>query len=319
MQDQNDFDALAYSPAGFLWDNALAHGRTLRVYGEGTIAATSWKDPANKKPLTFLDYYHDFVNGAGLINYSNYAGIASLAPYIMTNFVGWNLAVPDVYRAAQIIKELKQFEAAGEMPNLLIIDLPNDHNSGTDPGAPTPAAQVADNDLAFGQVLQAISHSPFWKDTCIFAIEDDPQSGWDHVSGYRTTGYVISPYTKRKAVVSVNYSQISIVRTIELILGLPPMNQMDATTTPMAACFCEQPDLTPFDCVTNNVPLDQMNPDTAAIKDRRQLHDALLSSRLPLQKPDQCPESVLNKIIWHAQKGFNEPYPEWAITEKDDD
>jgi len=322
MQDAGDFDALAYSPGGFIWDNALQHGKTLHVYGEGTIAVTSWKDPKNTKHLHFLDFYHDFVNHSDLITYSNYAGIASLQPYIMTNFIGWDLDVPDVYRADHIIAELKDFDAKGEMPNLIIGDLPNDHTSGTDPGCPIPAAQVADNDLAFGQILDALSHTRFWKDTCVIAVEDDPQSGWDHVSGYRTTAYVVSAYTKRHTVVSINYNQTSIVRTIELMLGLPPMNQMDATATPMTECFTNVPDFTPFDCVTNNIPLDKMNPGVFAITDRRQLHDAVVSSHLPLKKADQCPEDVLNKILWHAQKGFDAPYPQWAITEtavKDND
>jgi YVTN family beta-propeller protein len=314
LQDPDDFDGVAYSPGGFIWDNALAHGRTFRDYGEGTVAAKAWNDTSNKKPITFLDCYRDFVNQTGLITYSNWPGLDSLAPYMMTNTVGWEMGIPDVYRAAQFIGELKGFEAKGEMPNLIVMDLPNDHTSGTDPGFPTPAAQVADNDLAFGQIVEAISHSPFWKDTCIFACEDDPQSGWDHVSGYRTTAYVISAYTKRHAVVGVNYNQSSILRTMELMLGLPPMNQMDATANPMTACFTEQPDFTPYGCLTNTVPLDQMNPGLTEIKDRRQLHDAVVSSRLPLNKPDQCPEAVLNHILWHAQMGFDRPYPQWAIT-----
>ena len=322
LQDHGDFDALAYSAGGFIWDNALKHGKTLRIYGEGTTAASTWKDPNNKKDRHFLDYYHDFINHSGLINYSNYAGVATLQPYIMTNFVGWDLAVSDVYRADRIISELKEFEAKGEMPNLIIGDLPSDHTSGTDPGSPIPAAQVADNDLAFGQILDALSHTRFWKDTCIIACEDDPQSGWDHVSGYRTTAYIVSAYTRRHSVVSVNYNQSSILRTIELMLGLPPMNQMDATATPMAECFTNVPDFTPFVCITNYIPLDSMNPGLYSIKDSRQLHDARVSARLPLEKPDQCPEDVLNKILWHAQMGFDAPYPQWAITEnagKDND
>ena len=319
MQEAGDLDALAYSSGGFIWDNALKHGKTLRDYGEGTVAATSWKDSSNKKSRHFLDYYHDFVNHTSLINYSNYAGVASLGPYMMTNTVGWEMAVPDVFRADRIISELKEFEAKGEMPNLIIGDLPNDHTSGTDPGSPTPAAQVADNDLALGQILDALSHTRFWKDTCVFACEDDPQSGWDHVSGYRTTAYVVSAYTKRHAVVSVNYNQSSILRTIELMLGLPPMNQMDATATPMTACFTNVPDFTPFDCVTNNIPLDKMNPGFYSINDPRQLHDAKVSAHLPLGKPDQCPEAVLNKILWHAQMGYEAPYPQWAITTADND
>jgi len=319
MQEENDLDALAYAPTGFIWDDALAHGRTVRDYGECTVAVTAWKDPANKKPLKFLDYYRDFTNHSNLITYSNYPGVDSLKPHMMMNTVGWNLDVPDVFRAAQFISELRRFEARGEMPNLIIICLPNDHTSGTDPGAPTPSAQVADNDLAFGRIVEALSHSSFWKQTCVFAIEDDPQSGWDHVSGYRTTGYVVSPYTKRHAVVNVNYTQVSILRTIELILGLPPMNQLDATAKPMAECFGSTADLTPFDAVPNNVPLDQLSPALKEIKEARQRRDALASSRLPLSQPDQCPESLLNHILWHAQMGFKAPYPQWAITEQGDD
>jgi YVTN family beta-propeller protein len=320
LQDPNDFDAVAYSPAGFIWNDAVEHGKTFRNYGEGTWDVKAWRNPNDKKPINFLASYHDFIAHTGLIKYTSIPGIHFLAKYTMTNdMVGWDLAVPDVYRAAIFIRELKRFEAEGKMPNLIIMDLPNDHTSGTDPGEPTPAAMVADDDLAFGQIVDAVSHSPFWTNTCIFACEDDPQSGWDHVSGYRTTAYIISPYTKRHAVIHVNYNQTSILRTIELMLGLPPMNQMDATATPMTACFTDQPDFTPYDCVTNNIPLDQMNPGLVEIKNRQQYHDALVSSHLPFKKADQCPDSVLNKIIWHAQMGFKNPYPTWAITVSDDD
>src|SRR5256885_4220501 len=133
--------------------------------------------------------------------------------------------------------------------------LPCDHTGGTRGKAPTPAAQVADNDLALGQVIDAVSHSKFWEDTCLLAIEDDPQAGWDHVSGYRTTCYVVSPYTRRQAVISTQYNQTSLLRTMELMLGLPPMNQMDATGTPMSDCFTSSPDLTVFSSVPNQVPL----------------------------------------------------------------
>jgi hypothetical protein len=227
--------------------------------------------------------------------------------------------VPDVFRAAQFVAELKQFEQAGSCPELMIICLPNDHTSGTDPGSPTPGAQVADNDLAFGQIVDGISHSQFWKDTCIFAIEDDPQAGWDHISGYRTTAYVISPYTKRAKVVSTQYNHTSLLRTIELILGLPPMNQMDATATPMTDCFVSTPDMTPFVALTNNIPLDQMNPPAKKISDAVLRKDAYVSARLPLSKPDQCPEDTLNRILWHAMKGPRVPYPVWAVSAVDDD
>jgi hypothetical protein len=233
--------------------------------------------------------------------------------------VGWDMDVPDAFRADRFIEELKQFEASGKFPELVIICLPDDHTSGTSPGAPTPAAQVADNDLAFGRIVEAISHSAFWKDTCILAIEDDPQAGWDHVSGYRTTAYVVSPYTKRGVVVSTQYNHTSLLRTMELILGLPPMNQMDATATPMFDCFTEVPDFKPFQALPNQVPLDQMNPEPKKISDPLLRKHAYASARLPLAKPDQCSEDLLNRILWHAMKGSQAPYPDWAVQVKDDD
>ncbi|MHB8521518.1 MAG: alkaline phosphatase family protein [Limisphaerales bacterium] len=314
MED-SDVDALAYSPAGFIWDNALAHGKTLRDYGEFTVGITGWKAPnRSQASLNFLDFYRNFVNQTGLINIGCRPAIASLGPYIKTDTIGWELSVPDVFRAAKFIEELKQFEQQGRLPELIIICLPNDHTSGTKPHSPTPAAQVADNDLAFGRIVEAVSRSRFWKDTCIFAIEDDPQAGYDHVSSYRTTAYVVGAYARRHTVVHNNYNHTSILRTIELILGLPPMNQMDATATPMSACFADEPDLSPFAALPNNIPLDELNPETRAVTDPLQRRYAAASARLPLAKPDQCPEDLLNRIIWVAQKGPRVPYPSWAIT-----
>jgi hypothetical protein len=198
------------------------------------------------------------------------------------------------------------------MPNLIVLWLPNDHTSALKPGSPKPASQVADNDLAFGQIVDAVSHSQFWTNTCIFGIEDDPQNGWDHVSGYRTTAYVISPYTKRHAVVSTQYNQTSLLRTMELMLGLPPMNQMDATATPMFDCFTTTPDFTAYTALTNTTPLDDMNPPSRRNSDAQTRKDAYVSAHLPLDKPDQCPEDVLNRILWRSVMG-NKPYPEWAV------
>jgi hypothetical protein len=312
-------DALAYSPAGFIWDNVIAHGKTLRDYGEFAITVTHWRDSSKTRAPGFLDHYRDFISQAEAIQIGCRPSIESLRPYLNTNTVGWALQIPDAFRAAQFIRELKQFEQTGDFPNLSIISLPNDHTSGTALGCPTPAAMVADNDLAFGQIVEAISRSRFWKDTCILAIEDDPQAGWDHVSGYRTTCYVASPYTRRAAVVSTQYNQTSLLRTMELMLGLPPMNQMDATATPMTACFTDTPDSTPFTALTNNIPLDQMNPAPKKIADPLLRKQAYASGRLPLDEADKCPEDTLNRILWHALKGSQSPYPSWAVTEVRDD
>ncbi|MDB6034485.1 MAG: Phosphoesterase family protein, partial [Verrucomicrobiales bacterium] len=318
MED-TDVDAIAYSPAGFIWDNVLAHGKTLRDYGEFAITDKRWKDKSRKGHPKFLDHYREFINGSQTIQLSSRPAIESLRPYLNTNTVGWDMDVPDVFRAAEFIKDLRGFEREGKMPNFTLICLPNDHTSGTSVGAPTPAAQVADNDVALGQIVEAISRSSFWKETCIFVIEDDPQGGWDHVSGYRTTAYVVSPFTKRGKVVSTQYNQTSILRTMELMLGLPPMNQLDASATPMFDCFTTVPDYRPYTVVTNNIPLDQMNPEPRKIADPLLRRHAYASARLPLREADKCPEDLLNRILWHAMKGSQEPYPEWAISRHEDE
>ena len=314
----NGADALAYSPAGFIWDNALAHGKSVRVFGEFTTASTRWKNPTVKKKILFTDHYKNFTSGADNIEYTCEPDIEAMRSFIERDWSSWDLAVPDVVRAAKFIQRLKDFEQHDNLPALTIIWLPNDHTHGTATNYPTPAAMVADNDLAFGQIVEAVSRSKFWKDTCIFAIEDDPQNGWDHVSGYRTTAYVVSAYTKRHAVISTQYNQTSLLRTMELMLGLPPMNQFDATATPMFDCFTNQPDFTAFTALTNNVPLDEMNPPLKKIADAQLRKDALASAKLPMSQPDQCDENVLNQILWRATMGA-QPYPAWAVKVVDDD
>jgi DNA-binding beta-propeller fold protein YncE len=311
-------DALAYSPAGFIWNDALAQGKTVCDFGEYTTDSKRWKDPARKGEPGFLDAYRDFIGGSNAIVYSCEPDIEALRPYIITNTIGWDLGVPDVWRAAQFVKDLKLFEAADNLPNLVILWLPNDHTSGTKVGSPTPEAQLADNDLAMGQVFEAVSHSTFWTNTCVFAIEDDPQNGWDHVSGYRTTAYVASAYTRRGAVVHTQYNQTSLLRTMELMLGLPPMNQFDATATPMSDCFTSTPDFAPFEAVTNQVSLEEMNPAPKKIDNAQLRRDAYVSAKLPLDKEDQCPEDVFNRILWRAAKGSQVAYPAWAVKTTED-
>jgi DNA-binding beta-propeller fold protein YncE len=312
--EESDIDALAYAPSGFLWDLAIKHGVTVRSYGEFTMGHVHWKDAKKKGKPSFKQIYDDFKNGTGLIEIGSVPAVESLRGHIMANTIGWDLDVPDVFRAAQFIQELRAAEQSGEMPALSIICLPNDHTSGSRSGSPKPGSHVADNDFAFGRILEAISHSRFWTNTCVFAIEDDPQAGWDHVSGYRTTAYVASAYTKRHTVVHNNYNQTSLIRTMELILGLPPMNQMDASASPMSACFNDTPDFAPFDTVPNQVPLDDLNPPARALHDPVLRHDAIVSAGLPLEKVDACPEDVLNRILWRAQRGSQALYPAWALT-----
>lgn len=317
--DENGYDALAYSPAGFIWDNLLKHHKTLRNYGEFAAPAVKWKNPDKKGKPDFTACYGAWRGDSDAVEFASGTDMESLKPFTPTGYVGWNMSVPDQFRADYFIKELKAFEAKGEFPNLSIVCLPNDHTSGTSPGSPTPAACVADNDLAFGRIVEAVSHSRFWPETLILGIEDDPQNGWDHVSGYRTTAYCISPYTKRGAVISTQYNTTSILRTIEQVLGLPPMNQFDASATPMHACFNPSPDFTPYDAVPNNIPLDQMNPPAKAHINPVLRRDAMVSARLNFRDIDRAPEDVLNRILWNATAGTDRPFPQWAVTSKDDD
>lgn len=317
---EDESDALAYSSAGFIWDNALLHGMTIRNYGEFMAPNVRWRDPARKERPDFLACYHTWREQTDDVIFESWPVIETIRPFSPTDYVGWEMAVPDQYRADFILRELEEYEKQGEFPRLVIICLPNNHTSGTSPGCPIPEACVADNDLAFGRIVEALSHSRFWPQLAILAIEDDPQAGWDHVAGYRTVASCISPFTKRGQVISTQYNTTSILRTIEQILGLPPMNQFDASAVPMFDCFTtDEPDYTPYDAVPNNVPLDQMNPQPAAIQDPVLRQDAIVSASLNFREVDQAPEDVLNRILWRAVRGSQEPYPEWAVGQDDDD
>jgi YVTN family beta-propeller protein len=311
-------DALAWASSGFIWDNILAHGKTFRNYGEWMLTHSGWSDPKKKDKILWSDFWGAFNTNADIVRLRSRAMIRTLRNHSDTNSVGWDLKVPDVMRASEFIHELHQFETNGGFPDLVILYLPNDHTGGDRTDYPVPGSQIADNDLALGRVVEALTHSRFWPDTCLFAIEDDPQAGWDHISGYRTTCYVASPYTRRKHTISVQYNQLSLVRTMELILGLPPMNQLDACATSMGECFTETPDFTPFVSVPNRFPLDKITPEPKKVSDRRRRRDVIASNRLPLDQPDRCPEDLLNRILWRAMKGADVPYPEWAVKTVDD-
>jgi YVTN family beta-propeller protein len=295
-------DALAYASSGFIWDNVLDHGLTFRDYGE--FAGTEIV-PEN---ASFIEMYRDFREGTGKIKIRARANLESLKPYLSPNYPGFTNRISDAYRVSEFLKEFREYEKNGNFPNFIILLLPNDHTSGTRPGLPTPQAAVADNDLALGQIVEAISNSKFWKETCIFVTEDDPQAGLDHVDGHRTVGFVISPYTKRGKVISTYYSQINMVRTIENILGLPPMNQLDLTAEPMYDCFTNKPDFTPYNALKNNIPLDQLNPPLISLSGD-QLYWAEKSMEQDLDGVDRIDEDIFNRIIWHAVKGYSRAYP----------
>jgi YVTN family beta-propeller protein len=298
-------DALAWVPTGFIWDQALLHGVSFRNYGE--FVSTKREPDA-----TCTQVMNDYRQKAGKIRVVNTLEMESLKNYTCMDFPGWDMAVPDMIRADVFIKELAQYEKTGDWPNLIIVYLPQDHTSGTQEGAPTPEAHVAENDLALGRVVEAITKSKFWPKTCVFVVEDDPQSGFDHVDGHRSLCLVVSPYAKRNAVVSDFYSQTSVLRTMELMLGMPPMNQMDAMAPAMTNCFTPTPDLAPYTCLPNNIPIDQDNPKKAALNGK-QLEMARVSDRQDLSRPDAVNDDEMNRVLWHATRGWQTPYPaQWA-------
>ena len=316
---EDEDDALAYSPAGFLWDHVLARRLSLRNYGEFCAPKVRWRDAARKGEPDFLACWRASRGETDDVVFESAPMVPSLVPHSPTGYVGWNMAVPDQYRADFFLRELAEFEARGEFPRLTLICLPNDHTSGTSEGSPTPAACMADNDLAFGRIVEGLSRSRFWPKLAILAIEDDPQAGWDHVSGYRTTCYVVSPYAKRGVTVGTQYNTTSILRTIEQILGIPPMNHFDASATPMSDCFTDVADLAPYSALPVGVRLDEMNPGSAAIADPVLREDALASASIDFSQVDKAPEDLLNRILWRAMRGSAAPYPDWAVTKVEDD
>ncbi len=215
----------------------------------------------------------------------------------------------DQMRADAFIKELKEYEKkpGDQLPQLMVMALPNDHTAGMAPGFPTPRAMVADNDLALGRIIDAVTKSRFWDSTVVFITEDDSQDGWDHVSAYRTTAFVVSPYSHLQKTVHTNYNQTCIVRTIEQILGLPPMNIMDATALPMFDCFDNKKNEATYTFVKNNIPLNEMNKSPSALSGNAKKFAE--QSALPeFAHIDGGNDDLLNRILWFASKG-NTPYP----------
>lgn len=296
-------DPLSVSSSGFLWDSILAQGLSFRNYGEYDYAT-----PA--RGMSYSAILKDFTSGEKKAKFTQNIGVEHLRGYSCREFPGWNTGIPDVVRADVFINELAGFEKNGGLPNMNIVYLPQDHTAGTSPGSPTPRAMVADNDLAVGRVIEAISKSKFWAKTCIFVIEDDPQDGFDHVDGHRSFCLVVSPYTKRGAVVSDFYNQTAMLNTMFRILGVPTMNQMVGRSPLMTNCFTDKPDLSPYTCKPNQIPLEETNPALKSLIGLdREL--AIASTKIPLDKPDQGSDDLKNRILWNAAKRSTYP-SQWA-------
>ncbi len=214
-----------------------------------------------------------------------------------------------------ILDHLKEWESAKEMPNLVMVILPSDHTQGTNAGWCTPKACVADNDLALGRIVEGLSHSSFWASMAVLVVEDDAQDAVDHIDGHRTVALVASPYARRGVIDSTFYSQPSMVKTIELMLGLPALSMFDLVATDMRASFIgpnDTPDLTPYTALEPAQSLYEVNVKVGAItgpfaKERRAA--AVASSRMNFSQPDAAPSDRLNRILWHDARGWDMKYP----------
>ena len=225
----------------------------------------------------------------------------NLAKVTNMNFRAFDLEYPDVDRAKVFIEELKQFEQSGTLPQLMFLRLGNDHTSGAAPGKISPLSAVADNDYALGLVVEAVSKSKFWPETAIFVLEDDAQNGPDHVDSHRSPAYVLSPYTRRGVVDSNLYNTTSMLRTIELILGLRPMTHFDAGARPMSAAFAREPDVRPFEAEPPRISLTERNPAGN--------REAARSLRLDLEEADRIDDDEMNDILWRTIRGTEPPAP----------
>ena len=267
---------IATPAGGYLWDRAREAGVSYRSYGE-------------------------FVSNATSTNLPNTSKVAALAGHFDPWYRSFDLDYPDARRADRFLAELSRFEKEGDMPRLQILRLPNDHTSGTTVGKPTPIAQVADNDLALGRIMEGITRSKFWPQTAVFILEDDAQNGPDHVDAHRSIAFVVSPYTKRRAVDSTMYSTSSMLRTIELILGLKPMSQFDAGAMPMFNVFTAHPNTRPYLCKPVSADRNARNLKTA--------WGAGASKKMDFTKEDAADDLALNRVIWHSIKGPAVPMP----------
>jgi DNA-binding beta-propeller fold protein YncE/phospholipase C len=286
--DYDGTSEIARPRAGYLWDAAARIHLSYRSYGE-------------------------FIETGNTLEAPGTTALPGLREHFDPRYRGWDLAYTDVDRVAEWRREFQAFERSGELPALEIISLPNDHTAGTKPGMKSPTAMAADNDLALGQIVDAVTHSRFFADTAIFVVEDDAQNGPDHVDCHRSPALVISPYTPRGKMDRRMYSTASVLRTIEAILGFSPMSQYDAASSPMAFEFSGTFDPTAFTARPATVPLDTVNPRAAPGSEE--------SARLDFSHPDAAPDANLNDILYRAIQSRPSPGPtvRFGITSAGDD
>jgi len=296
-------DPIAYSAGGFIWDAALRMKKMVRVYGE---YAPRIDTVGPKERMLLLERWKkgdDFSR-----QWQVKSPIPTLDRILARNFPSYCLGIPDVVRAQIFLTDLQRWEREGTMPNLTIMLLPSNHTWGATPGVSSAKAMVADNDLALGQIVEALTKTKFWKKMAIFVVEDDAQNGVDHVDGHRTVALAISPYARRGYVDSTFYSQQSILKTIELVLGLPTLSLFDLIANDMRASFQDTPNYAPYEAVMPKQSLFEKNPELASLRGPAR-QAALDSMKMRWDVPDAAPSERLNRILWHQVKGWNTPYP----------
>ena len=307
-------DPLSDVKSGWIWDNALAHDKSVVNWGE-QIADYTDASGNGSAAGSWTKWLHDAQvldgSASGPLNYplGTYTAktdIPSLQQITKPDFPNFDLNIPDQYRTAMFQNDFSAYVKNNNLPALNLMWLMNDHTEGTGAGAISPEAHVADNDLALGRIVDTISHSPYWKNTAIFVIEDDSQNGVDHVDGHRNPTLVISPYAKRDAVDHTYYSQLNVMRTIEQILGLPPMNQEDLAAEPMYNAFANRPDLAPYNFLPSNISLTETNPKPASAI---QAAWAQWSTQQNWKTEDMVNMAQGNRDVWYSTTNFSVPYP----------
>ncbi len=278
---------------GYIWDYCQRAGVSYRSYGEfvhaqegkpgggGELGAEAEPEKKTARP--------------------NETNEEALKGHFSPTFPSWDLTIPDNVRVDAWLKEFREYEQQGNLPQFQIVRIGGDHTEGTRAGTPTPRAHVAENDLALGRLIEAVSHSKYWETTAIFVLEDDAQNGPDHVDAHRSIAFVASPYTKRRFVDSTMYTTSGMLRTMELILGLPPMSQYDAAATPMFNSFADKADLKPYQSKPARIDLNEKNAPNATGSSR--------SAEFNFSKEDAAPDIEFNEIIWKSVRGADSAMP----------
>jgi DNA-binding beta-propeller fold protein YncE len=273
--NRNPYGNVAAPLGGYLWDAARKEKVSVRSYGEFVHRGDDPEEDSGVGPAV--------------------PSVPGLEGMINPAYPPWNLEITDNARVDVWLEEFRRYEAEGGLPALSIIRLPNDHTMGTKPGVKTPRAMVAENDLALGRIVEAVSKSRFWAESVLLVLEDDAQDGPDHVDAHRSVALLAGPHVRRGAIDSTLYTTSGVLRTIELILGLPPMSQYDAAATPLYGAFQAVRDPRPFEHRPNQISLDEVN-DVSAF-------GAAASQALDFTEADRTPMQALNEILWGSVKG----------------